>query len=166
MSHEPSALGPGADDAARDPWQSVLRRHIRETGLRLTPQRLAIADAFFAMSAGQHVNIDELYQRVRSANPSIGYATVYRTLKLLEECGLASAAQFGNKTTLFEPTRPESHEHHDHLICTTCGRIVEFENHEIEALQDQTATAHGFTLTHHKMELYGQCAGCREGSAG
>lgn len=143
-------------------WRETLRRHIKDTGLRLTPQRMSIAEAFFATGTGRHVNIDDLYQRVRASNPSIGYATVYRTLKLLEECGLAAAAQFGNKTTLFEPSDPAHDDHHDHLICTGCGRIVEFENPEIEALQDRMAAEHGFRLTHHKMELYGLCAACRE----
>lgn len=145
-------------------WREILRRHIKNEGLRLTPQRMSIAEAFFATSAGQHVNIDELYQRVRASNSSIGYATVYRTLKLLEECGLASAAQFGNKTTLFEPANPGVEDHHDHLICTECGLIVEFENPEIEVLQDRMAQEHGFELTHHKMELYGRCAQCIKAS--
>ena len=142
-------------------WREALRQHIRDQGLRLTPQRMMIAEAFFETS-GEHVNIDELYRRVRARSSNVGYATVYRTLKLLEDCGLAKASQFGNKITRFEPTTPEGHDHHDHLICTGCGSIVEFENEEIEHLQQSVAQRYGFLLTHHKMELYGLCKDCAE----
>jgi Fur family ferric uptake transcriptional regulator len=148
----------------QDDWHETLRRHIKEQGLRLTPQRMMIAEAFFELAAGEHLNIDELYRLVRERNPAIGYATVYRTLKLLEECDLAVAAQFGDKTTRFEPRNPDSEDHHDHIICTSCGLIVEFENEEIEALQEQMAARYGFSLTHHKMELYGLCERCRSSS--
>ena len=135
-------------------WQEVLREHIGKKGLRLTQQRLLISEIFFEQE-GHHANIDELYQRVRKRNPSVGYATVYRTLKLLTECGLANSMQFGDGTRRFEPAT----DHHDHLICTECGKIVEFENEEIETIQEEIATKHQFSLTSHKMELYGTCTG-------
>jgi Fur family ferric uptake transcriptional regulator len=135
-----------------------LKQYILKHGLKTSRQRELIADVFF--SVGGHVSIDELLERVRSADPKIGQATVYRTMKLLTRCGLAEARQFGDGHTRYEPVE-DNHEHHDHLICTSCGKIVEFHNTQIEALQDRVAAEHGFLVTHHKMELYGLCESCR-----
>ena len=137
-------------------WREVLHAHITKKGLRLTQQRLLISEVFFE-EVGHHTNIDELYQKIREKNSGIGYATVYRTLKLLTECGLATSMQFSDGTRRFEPVT----EHHDHLICTECGKIMEFENEEIESLQDEVARQFGFSLTSHTMELYGVCDGMK-----
>ena len=87
-------------------------------------------------------------------------ATIYRTMKLLSESGLAHARNFGDGQTRYEPAF--GREHHDHLICTRCGAIIEFENDRIEQLQDVVAKKHGFRVTSHKMELYGLCKGCQK----
>ena len=134
-------------------WREKLRVQIVNKGLRLTQQRLLICEIFFE-ELTEHANIDELYQKVKTRNDGVGYATVYRTLKLLTECGLATSIQIGDGTTRFEPVS----DHHDHLICTECGKIVEFENDEIERLQEEVAIELGFTLTSHSMELYGVCS--------
>ncbi len=103
----------------------------------------------------------QLAQQLAEAGlPAFDSGTVYRTLRLLVECGLASARQFGDGHTRFE-IAGERH-HHDHLICTRCRTIVEFENDRIEQMQDMVARRHGFVVTHHKMELYGLCKTCRE----
>ena len=91
------------------------------------------------------------------ADSSIGLATVYRTLRLFVEAGIASERRFQEGVTRYEPQQP----HHDHLICVRCGRIVEFENDAIERLQDEIAAHHGFTLLSHRHELYGACEACR-----
>ena len=138
-------------------WGSQLESALRKRGLRLTTQRFAIAEAFF-QSEG-HLNADELYSVVRDQHPAIGQATVYRTLKLLEEVGLASSSTFGSGSARFEAN--DGH-HHDHLVCTECGKIVEFLNEEIESLQDVIAEENGFVLTSHRMELFGLCKACRK----
>ena len=138
-----------------DPME-VLRRHIARQGLRMTRQRRLIAEVLLGTDG--HVNIDELYASVSERDPNIGYATIYRTLKLLTECGLASAAHFGDGAARFEASFRR--EHHDHLICTECGKIIEFHNEEIEHLQEQVCRAHGFQMARHKMEIYGVCARC------
>jgi Fur family ferric uptake transcriptional regulator len=93
---------------------------------------------------------------VRKRSPKVGYATVYRTLKLLTEAGIAAARQFGDGQTRFEVMG--DHGHHDHLICVQCGLILEFENDAIERLQDEMAeNLGGFKLVRHKLELYGLC---------
>lgn len=126
-------------------------------GLKSTKQRDAIVQEFLKLE--DHVDIDSLYQRVKAKNPKIGYATVYRTMKLLKECGMASERHFGTRQALYEP---HHNTHHDHLICVNCNKIIEFENEKIEKLQDAIAQKYGFRLENHKHELYGTCAQCRK----
>lgn len=131
-------------------------QYIRKQGLKLTRQREDILRVFIA--SHRHINLEQLHREVRKVNPSVGYATVYRTMKLLTEAGLAQERRFAEGHTLYEPREPQ--EHHDHMICTRCGRIEEFENESIERLQQKVAEQHGFRMTHHRMELYGICSGC------
>ncbi len=135
-------------------------RVLRERGLKSTAQRDDIARVFFA--AGQHLSVEELYAAVKKVNARVGYATVYRTLKLLKECGLADERHFDDGQARYEPATGEE-QHHDHLICERCGRIVEFASAELERLQDRIARELGFAVHRHRMELYGICADCREG---
>ncbi len=137
--------------------RGTLESYLKEKGLRLTRQREAILEIFLAHP--QHISVEDLYKRVRKADPGIGFATVYRTLKLLTQCGLAEERHFQGGRSRYEPA---ASEHHDHCICTVCGKIVEFENPTIEQLQDEAAGQLGFELTHHRMELYGICAECRQ----
>ena len=89
----------------------------------------------------------------------MGYATVYRTLKLLTECGVAFERKFGDGLTRYELADEESH--HDHLICVECAKIIEFEEPKIEELQEAIAARYGFSLKSHKHEMYGTCATCQ-----
>ncbi|MBI2379114.1 MAG: transcriptional repressor [Deltaproteobacteria bacterium] len=125
-------------------------------GLRNTRQREAVTDIFF--SSDGHFSLDELLLRARERDEGIGYATVYRTLRMLTELGLATERRFSDGQTRYEAS---DGVHHDHLICTRCGEIREFENEEIEALQEQVAALHGYRLLSHRMELYGLCAACQ-----
>ncbi len=136
--------------------RAALAAYIAQKGLKGTRQRDLIVEAFFA--ARRHVTVEELLERVRQQDPRVGAATVYRTMKLLVESGLASARQFGEGQARYEMA---GDRHHDHLICTRCGTIVEFENDRIEAMQEVVARRHGFSVTHHKMELYGLCRNCQ-----
>ena len=132
---------------------------IAQRGLKQSRQRSLIVETFYGM--GGHVPVDRLLAEVRRQEPRVSVATVYRTMKLLAECGLAVPRQFGEAQTLYEPGGDRGH--HDHLICTACGRIVEFENDRIEALQRRVARDHGFEVESHKLEMYGRCAACRAG---
>lgn len=136
---------------------AALGAYIEERGLKHSRQRELIAQAFF--ESGGHVTVEQLVERCRRADPRVSVATVYRTMKLLAECGLASARQFGDGQTRYEPAAGRAH--HDHLICTVCGDIVEFANDRIEALQESIARRHGFEVESHRLELYGRCARCR-----
>jgi Fur family ferric uptake transcriptional regulator len=150
--------------ARRDDPVATLAELIQKKGLKHSRQREAIAQVFFAM--GGHVPVDVLVTRVREQDPHISVATVYRTMKLLAECGLAVPRQFGDGQTRYEPaTRSHSHAH-DHLICTACGAIVEFESDRMSELQDRVARRHGFDVERRRLELYGRCASCRKGTPG
>jgi Fur family ferric uptake transcriptional regulator len=130
-------------------------------GLRSTDQRRVIVEAFFR--SPNHVSIEELLAQVRREDPKVGYATVYRTLKLLAECGVANERKFSDGLTRYEIADEASH--HDHLICIECGTIVEFEEPRIEDLQEEVARRHGFELRSHKHEMYGVCPKCQKADA-
>lgn len=127
-------------------------------GLKLTSQRLKILDCFLAHPG--HVGTEELYDHIKRDDPRIGQATVYRTLKLLAEAGLAREVHFGDGITRYE--RLYGEKHHDHLICEQCGVFLEVVDERIEALQEELARKYGFIPTFHKMYLYGICPRCRE----
>src|SRR5947199_687384 len=131
---------------------------IAQRGLKATRQREVIVDTFFSQAG--HLSVDELVEKAKQRDPSIGAATVYRTMKILTDAGLASARHFEGGQTRYEAALDR--HHHDHLICTSCGSIVEFENERIEELQYRVAEEHGFTVLHHKLELYGLCAECKQ----
>ncbi len=138
--------------------QNRLAAHMRSRGLKVTRQRDQILESF--LKIGKHVGVEDLLHAVRKHTPSIGNATVYRTMKLFVDAGIAEERRFSTGVTLYEPRDGDEH-HHDHLICTSCEQIFEFENEEIEQLQEEVAASQGFKITHHKMELYGLCASCQ-----
>lgn len=140
---------------AEDRKLAVYHEYISKKGLKSTKQRDRIVQEFFKKH--QHMTVEDLWARVKAADQKIGYATVYRTLKLLTEAGLAFKREFGEGHALYE--HATSH-HHDHLICLRCCQIVEFENDEIENLQERVCKKHKFALLMHKLELYGYCDKC------
>ena len=127
-------------------------------GLRSTRQRDIILAVF--LSTHQHISVEELYLKIKSVNPGIGHATVYRTLKLFAEAGLAREILLHDGQTRYEHVM--AGEHHDHLVCTGCNSIIEFEDETIENLQKEIAARHGFLIKNHKMEIYGLCNKCRQ----
>lgn len=125
--------------------------------LKVTQQRRLITEVFFDPAHREsHPTVEELYLRVRQREPGVGYATVYRTLKLLVDSGLAVPSQLGDNQTRYEPDVPG--EHHDHLVCLRCNAVIEFEDPRIEELQHEIARRFGFELADHRMVLYGQPA--------
>ena len=136
-----------------DDLRDLLASYIRENNLKNTRQRDAILEAFLHIEG--HTSIDDLLVRVQADQPAVGYATVYRALKLFVDAGVASERRFGDGPTLYEPA--ELGEHHDHLICTLCGRIFEFEDQLIEDRQEEVAKKLGLKLTNHRMTLWGEC---------
>jgi len=146
----------------RDRLRARVEAFFRRRGARPTEQRRIVIDAF--LSARDHVTVDALRDQLRAVGTSIGYSTIYRTMRLLVENGFAVERRFADDITRFELS--DDAEHHDHLICVECGSITEFEDPRIEALQQEVADGLGYILTTHKHELYGTCATCRTRSRG
>jgi len=138
----------------------AFKRALKERGLKSTSQRDDIARVLFASE--DHLSVEDLYNQAKKVNPRVGYATVYRTVRLLRDSGLAAERHFDDREARFENAAEK--RHHDHLICERCGRIVEFADPEIEKLQQLIARRLDFVISRHKMELYGVCGDCRTGS--
>lgn len=136
----------------------IFLEHIQKAGLRRTGQRDLILEIF--LSTEQHLTSEDLYWLVQKKDSSVGHTTVYRTLKLLTEAGLAREVRFGDNKTYYE--HHYNHEHHDHMICTECGRVIEFFSQEIESLQDQMAEKFDFLPTHHSLRMWGICTECQK----
>ena len=141
--------------------KEIFLEHIQKAGLRRTSQRDLILEIF--LRTEQHLSSEDLYWLVQKQDPSVGHTTVYRTLKLLTEAGLAREVRFGDGKTYYE--HHYNHEHHDHLICTECGKIIEFFSAQIEELQDKMAEPYGFRLTNHSLRKWGDCEVCQTRAA-
>lgn len=137
--------------------EQILEAYIGSKNLKHSRRRSEILDVF--LSVDRHLTADELYRIVRKKYPEIGFATVYRTLKLLCECGLSREMRFQDSKTRYEHLY--AHKHHDHLICTKCGRFIEIIEPEMESLQEKLFTRYGFLAQRHRMELYGLCGRCK-----
>lgn len=136
--------------------QEVFLEHIQKRGLKRTAQRDLILDIF--LRTEEHLSSEDLYRLVKQEDPSIGQTTVYRTLKLLSEAGLAREVRFGDGVTHYEHSY--KHQHHDHMICSGCGKIIEFYSAELEAIQDAMAAKHRFEVQQHLLRIIGLCADC------
>jgi len=143
---------------ASEETERIWKAFLSNKGLNASKTRDDVVAVF--LDTTTHIDLQSLHEAVRRRHPGIGFATVYRTMKLLEDAGLAHARRFGDaKETLYEVAAGRSH--HDHLICENCGKIVEFVSPEVERLQDGIAAKHGFELNRHRHELYGRCAECK-----
>jgi len=143
------------------PYKAILEEFktiLKQNKLKFTNQREIILYTLY--NNEQHFTSEELYMLIKQEYPdlSVGIATVYRTLTVLEENGLVSSISLGTQGKKYEIANKP---HHDHIICEKCNKIVEFENEEIEALQDSIAKNNGFKLTNHLMQLYGICGECQ-----
>jgi Fur family ferric uptake transcriptional regulator len=133
-----------------------------QRGLKHSSKREAIA-AYF-LKADRHFTVEQLYTEMKHTYPHIGYSTVYRTLKLLTDCGIATVHHFDEDEARFEPTHRK--QHHDHLVCERCGRIIEFTHEHIEQFQKEVERKHGFAVRSRELQLYGICNKCRKKSKG
>jgi Fur family ferric uptake transcriptional regulator len=130
-----------------------LAAHMREHGLKQTRQRELVFTLFLGCD---HVSVDDLLKVVQGTDPGVGHATVYRALKLFVAAGVAHKRSFDDGQARYEPVDLRD-EHHDHLICTGCGKIFEFEDTVIERRQIEVAEGFGLKLTSHRMTLWGEC---------
>ena len=138
--------------------KQIFLEHIEKTGLRKTAQRDVILEVF--LSTEEHMASEDLYWLVQKQDPTVGHTTVYRTLKLLTDAGLAREVRLGDGRTYYE--HHYNHEHHDHMICTECGKVIEFFSAELEAMQDKMADKYNFKPTHHSLRILGICEDCQK----
>jgi len=135
-----------------------LKETLKKKGIRLTKARKKIIEIL--VTSKKHLSPDEIYSILKKSCPSTGYATVYRTLKILTDEKITRKRKFNEKSSLYELAAEE--KHHDHLICVKCGTIIEFEDRRIEKLQEKIAKKFGFKIEDHKLELYGLCPACKK----
>lgn len=154
----PGGLGAEATASSRGRKPTVpAKKIIRDLGLKVTQQRLDILEV--VRSGPNHFTAQDVFETVEKRNPEIGFATVYRFLRTLTDATFVTEVRMGGMPARYEWA---ARDHHDHLTCTNCGKIVEFENVEIERLQEKVALRFGFLLTSHVLELYGVCPECRQ----
>lgn len=135
----------------------VFHEYIQRHGYKRSTQRDLILETF--LNTEEHVSAEDLYNLIKHKDASLGFTTVYRTLKLLTECGLAREVNFGDGRTRYEHNY--KHEHHDHLICLGCGGLYEFYSEIIETMQDKIAHQYKFKPTHHSLRIFGHCVECQ-----
>lgn len=136
----------------------MLRDYIQRKSLRFSEKRLIILEAF--LESNRHLTAEDLHAVVRKKDPSIGIATIYRTLQLFTECGICGELSLGDAAARYYPTGGK--EHHDHLICLRCGRVVNIVSSGIEKTQERLARKNGFLLESHRLDLFGVCGACRK----
>ena len=136
-----------------------LKKIVKQKGLKYTEQREIVLSIL--LHAKEHLTAEEVYNDIKKEHKesNIGIATVYRALSFLEEVDLITSITFGTDGKKYESN---SKSHHDHLICTECGKIIEFIDDEIEKRQDKIAKKNKFKITSHSMQLYGTCEVCQE----
>jgi len=130
---------------------------LAQRGLKLTRQREAVVNEVFQDTG--HFEAEEIVHRLKGNRLRVSRATVYRTLELLKECQLVEKLDFGTPHSFYEHIQPG--EHHDHLICERCGRVIEFHNARLEQLQEEICRSFDFVESHHSLRIFGLCNRCR-----
>ncbi len=134
-------------------------KELKKAGLKITLPRLKILE-ILQDPGNQHISAEDVYKILIEQGEEIGLATVYRVLNQFDDAGILNRHHFEGGKSVFEISHKQ---HHDHLVCLKCGKVVEFEDDIIEERQEKIAKDHNMTLTHHSLYLYGQCKdGCRE----
>ncbi len=136
----------------------IFHEHLKREHLKRTVQRDLILDVFLETEG--HVSSEDMYALVKAKDPTVGFTTVYRALKLFKECGLARELEFHDGRMLYE--HDYKHTHHDHLICTQCGALIEFYSEDIERIQDEITRKYKFKPLHHSHRIFGICADCQK----
>lgn len=135
-------------------------QYLREHNLPVTHQRVAIAEV--VLRAERHLSAEDVVDELKSTGAAAGQATVYRTLDLLVRSGLVVERDFGEGFKRYEPARDVPH--HEHLLCTSCGRVTEFRDERLERITTLVAEAHGFSRLQHRLVIHGVCRDCQRGT--
>jgi Fur family ferric uptake transcriptional regulator len=147
-----NAVAPGEADSP----EAILRRQLQRRGLKYTNERRELLIA--VMSTHEHFDAETLYKLLTNRNSSVSKATVYRTIALLCECGILREVFRGPHGAHYEHVY--GHEHHEHMICLTCGKVIEFISRRLEQLQEEACRAHGFHAVRHHLQVFGYCSDC------
>lgn len=155
--------GSGADRSGRDASPAApldaFGDYLRDRNLPVTRQRLAVARA--VLGSDRHLSADEVRREVQRGGARVGTATIYRALEVLVQSGLVVARDFGEGFRRYEPARDVPH--HEHLLCTVCGRVTEFRDERLERMTTLIADAHDHARQWHRLVIYGVCARCQRG---
>ena len=141
------------------PFINLFRRYLREQGLPITQQREVVADVVFSTTG--HLSVEDIEGALKGHGERIGKATIYRTMEILVRSGLVKEHDFGEGFKRYEHLFGHQPVH-EHLICTACSEVIEFQSPEILRLQEELAVRHGFLPSRHRLEIYGLCAHCQE----
>lgn len=136
--------------------ETVFREYLRGRGLKYTAERRLLLEA--VMRNDEHFEAEQLLLGMRQATRRVGKATVYRTLKLLVDCGIVREVHFSNKQVHYEHAYGQ--DPHDHMVCTRCGRIIEFDASEVLRLRTALASRHAFLALSHRFQIRGLCETC------
>lgn len=153
-------MSESTDAAAIAADREAFRAFLRDHNLPATAQRLAIADV--VLGTDRHLSAEEVAEELRGRGAQAGTATVYRTLDVLLRSGLVVERDFGEGFKRYEAARGVPH--HEHLLCTNCGRVQEFRDERLERMTTLLAEAHDFSRQRHRLVIYGLCGNCRRGS--
>lgn len=145
-----------------NPYLGLFARYLREQGLPVTQQRLAVARCVF--SSSRHQSVEDLDTVLREGDLRLGKATIYRTLDLLVRSGLVEEHDFGEGFRRYEHRLSRNPVHH-HLVCTESGEVIEFRSEELRRIVEETAASHGFRPTHHKLVIFGLSRSSQESGA-
>ncbi|GAU76951.1 Fur family transcriptional regulator [Fusibacter sp. 3D3] len=140
--------------------QEAYKIKLKESGYKLTPQRLAIINAI-EENKGKHLNTEEIYDIVKQRNPEMGLATVYRTLQMLDELEVVSSLNLEDGCVRYELYCDDGSHHHHHLICSSCGAVIEVEGDLLDQLEAKIEKEYDFKIVDHKLKFYGLCSKCK-----
>ena len=139
----------------------VFKSYVKTESLKWTNQRAVILRTF--LGTDEHVSVEDMLKLLKKKNVALGQATVYRNMKLLTDCGIAEAKHFEDGVVRYD--QAYGHDHHEHIICVNCRKIVEFRNQDLEDKKAQIAKDHGFKMLYHHLEIFGVCPDCQKEGA-
>ena len=137
--------------------KAIFTQHLKSNGMLHSGQREQILDIF--LKTERHPTINDLYDLVRKKDPKIGLATIYRTMEVISNAGLARKVDFGDGTKHYE--HKYKHQHHHHLVCLKCSKVIEITSGKLEKIQKELAKKHDFTITRDTMMIFGTCRTCK-----